>query len=79
MNGDFSLSPKWKVGGGTYFDFRTLKIQTINLFLTREMHCWQMAINLQLGTYKSFSVVINPKSGILRDLKINRNRSFATY
>jgi lipopolysaccharide assembly outer membrane protein LptD (OstA) len=79
VNGDFSLSPKWKVGGGTYFDFRTLKIQTVNLFLTREMHCWQMAINLQLGTYKSFSVVINPKSGILRDLKINRTRSFATY
>ncbi len=79
VNGDFSLSPKWKVGGGTFFDFRTLKIQTINLFLTREMHCWQMAINLQLGTYKSFSIVINPKSGILRDLKINRNRSFAAY
>lgn len=79
VNGDFSLSPKWKVGGGTYFDFRTLKIQTVNLFLTREMHCWQMAINLQLGTFKSFSVVISPKSGILRDLKINRTRSFATY
>lgn len=79
VNGDFSLSPKWKVGGGTYFDFRTLKIQTVNLFLTREMHCWQMAINLQLGTFKSFSVVINPKAGILRDLKINRTRSFATY
>lgn len=79
VNGDFSLSPKWKVGGGTYFDFRTLKIQTVNLFLTREMHCWQMSINLQLGTFKSFSVVINPKSGILRDLKINRTRSFATY
>ncbi len=79
VNGDFSLSPKWKLGGGTYFDFRTLKIQTVNVFLTREMHCWQMAINLQLGTYKSFSIVLNPKSGILRDLKINRTRSFATY
>jgi len=79
VNGDFSLSPKWKVGGGTYFDFKTLKIQTVNMFLTREMHCWQMSINLQLGTYKSFSLVINPKAGILRDLKINRTRSFATY
>jgi len=79
INGDFSLTPKWKIGGGTYFDFRTLKIQTVNLFLTREMHCWQMAINMQLGTYKSFSIVINPKSGILRDLKINRTRSFSSY
>ncbi len=79
VNGDFSLSPKWKIGGGTYFDFRTLKIQTVSLFLTREMHCWQMAINVQLGTFKSFSIVINPKSGILRDLKINRTRSFSSY
>jgi LPS-assembly protein len=79
VNGDFSLSPKWKIGGGTYFDFKALKIQAINMFLTREMHCWQMSINVQLGTYKSFSIVINPKSGILRDLKINRTRSFTSY
>lgn len=79
VNGDFSLSPKWKIGGGTYFDFRQLKINAINMFLTREMHCWQMSINVQLGSYKSFSIVINPKSGILRDLKINRTRSFASY
>jgi len=79
LNGDFSLSPKWKIGGGTYFDFSQLKVQAINMFLTREMHCWQMSINVQLGTYKSFSIVLNPKSGILRDLKINRTRSFSSY
>jgi hypothetical protein len=79
INGDFSLSPKWKAGGSTYFDFRTLKIQAVNLFLTREMHCWQMAINIMVGSYKSFGITLNPKSGILRDLKINRVRSYSTY
>lgn len=72
INGDFSLSPKWKVGGGTFFDFRTAKIQTVSMFLTREMHCWQMAINVQVGQFKSFSITLNPKSGILRDLRINK-------
>ena len=72
INGDFSLSPKWKVGGGTFFDFRTAKIQTVSMFLTREMHCWQMAINIQVGQFKSFSITLNPKSGILRDLRINK-------
>lgn len=70
--GDFSLTPKWKIGGGTYFDFRTGKIQTVTMFLTREMHCWQMAMNIQVGQFKSFSVTLNPKSGILRDLRINK-------
>jgi len=77
VNGDFSLTPKWKMGGNTYYDFSTKKIQTLTMFITREMHCWQMAINLTpVGLYRSFSITINPKSGILRDLKINRSRFF---
>ncbi|MDB5232788.1 MAG: LPS-assembly protein LptD [Chitinophagaceae bacterium] len=79
VNGDFSLTPKWKIGGGTYFDFRTAKLQALNLFVTRDMHCWQMAININIGNYKSFSITINPKSGLLRDLRINRSRSFYNF
>jgi LPS-assembly protein len=77
LNGDFSLSPKWKMGGGTYIDMRTRKIETLTMFITREMHCWQMAINLTpVGLFRSFSISLSPKSGILRDLKINRSRFF---
>ncbi len=72
LNGDLSISPKWKIGGGTYFDFKTQQLQAVSLFLTREMHCWQMAINIQVGQFKSFSITLNPKSGLLRDLKINK-------
>jgi hypothetical protein len=77
LNGDFSLSPKWKIGGNTYFDFRTKKIQSLSMFITRDMHCWQMAINITpVGLYKSFNITLNPKSGLLRDLRINRTRAF---
>jgi LPS-assembly protein len=77
LNGDFSLTPKWKVGGSTYFDFKTMKIQTLTMFITREMHCWQMAINITpVGLYRSFNITLNPKSSMLRDLKINRSRFF---
>jgi LPS-assembly protein len=80
LQGDFSLTPKWKMGGNTYIDLTTLKIPAISLFITREMHCWQMAISVQVSQYnKSFSVTLNPKSSILRDLKINRTRSFSNY
>jgi hypothetical protein len=78
FNGDFSLTPKWKIGGTGYIDVAKASIQQMSLFITREMHCWQLAINLTpIGLYKSFSITVNPKSGILRDLKINRSRTFS--
>ena len=80
LNGDFSLTPKWKIGGSTYFDVRALNIGLLTMYITREMHCWQLAINLTpVGRTRSFSITINPKSSLLRDLRINRTRSFTTY
>jgi hypothetical protein len=77
LNGDFNLTPKWKVGMSTYYDFNGSGIQSVTMFLSREMHCWQMTINVTpVGYYKSFNITISPKSGLLRDLKINRTRSF---
>ncbi len=77
MNGDFSLTPKWKVGMSGYYDFKTSTIQSITTFITREMHCWQLSINVTpVGLYRSFNITVNPKSGLLRDLKVNRTRYF---
>ncbi|WP_447639799.1 MULTISPECIES: putative LPS assembly protein LptD [Chitinophagaceae] len=77
INGDFSITPKWKGGGNLMFDIKNQKVGMMTLFLSREMHCWQMSINITpIGLYKSFSIVLNPKSGILRDLRINRSRYF---
>ena len=77
MNGDFNLTPKWKTGLNAYYDFRTSSIQSLTMFISREMHCWQMSINVTpVGLYRSFNITISPKSGLLRDLKINRSRYF---
>jgi len=72
LNGDISISPKWKLGGGFYYDLRTQKIQATSIYLTRDMHCWQMVIDVNVGQYKSFTITLNPKSGILRDLRVNK-------
>lgn len=78
FNGDFSLAPKWKVGATGYYDVKQLELQQLSMFITREMHCWQLTINVTpIGLYKSFSIFLSPKSGILRDLKINRSRTFS--
>ena len=79
FNGDFSLTKKWKFGANGFYDIKTMKLQSLTTFITRDLHCWQMSINVTpVGRYKFFNVTINPKSGLLRDLKINRTRYFYT-
>lgn len=78
FNGDFSLTEKWKIGGTGYYDITRKSLQQISMFITREMHCWQLSVNVTpVGLYRSFNITINPKSGILRDLRINRSRTFS--
>jgi LPS-assembly protein len=80
FNGSFSLTPKWKFSTNGYYDFGTHKLQTFQMSINREMHCWQMSINVTpIGLYRSFSFTINPKASVLQDLKINRSRSFSSY
>jgi hypothetical protein len=79
FNGDFNLTPKWKVGANGYYDLRALQMQSFTMFISRDLHCWQMSINVTpIGLYRSFNVSISPKSGLLRDLKVNRTRYFYT-
>ena len=79
FNGDFSLSPKWKIGANGFYDLNTFKLQSLSAFISRDLHCWQMSINVTpIGLYRFFNISISPKSGILRDLKVNRTRYFYT-
>ncbi len=76
-NGDFNLTPKWKMGMNSYLDTKNFKVQSLTMFLSRDLHCWQMSINVTpIGLYRSFSITLNPKSALLRDLKVNRARTF---
>lgn len=77
VNGDFSLTPKWKILLNSGFDFVNKQVAYTTLTISRDLHCWQMSINLvPFGSYRQFSITINPKAGILRDLRINRTRQF---
>jgi LPS-assembly protein len=76
-NGDFNLTPKWKVGMNGYYDIKASAIQQFTMYISREMHCWQLSINVTpVGLYRTFNFTISPKSGILRDLRLNRTRYF---
>ena len=66
MSGDFNLTEKWKVNMSTYYDVKNLKVNSLTAGLSRDMHCWQMSINVTpVGLWRSFNITLNPKSGIL--------------
>lgn len=76
-NGSLNLTPKWQIGLNGSYNISQKELGMVSMYLTREMHCWQMAINISpVGKYRSFNISISPKSGLLRDLKINRTRYF---
>jgi hypothetical protein len=77
FNGDFNLTEKWKFQAQGTFDMVTKQIQYLTTSISRDLHCWQMSINVTpVGIFRSFNISISPKSSILRDLRINRSRFF---
>ena len=77
IGGTLNLSPKWQMGVNTSYDISNHQLGMMAVSISREMHCWQMAINISpVGRYRFYSINISPKSGLLRDLRINRTRSF---
>ena len=73
IRGDLSLTPKWKIGFNSGYDFTVKKVSMTNLNIYRDLHCWEMQITLvPFGTYRSYSFRINIKSSVLRDVKYEK-------
>ena len=80
FNGSFSLTPKWNFSTNGFFDFNTMHLTMFTMSISRDMHCWQMSINVTpIGQYRMFNFTINPKSAILQNLKVNRSRYYYNY
>ena len=79
FGGTLNLTPKWQMGVNGYYNVTLGQINPLSLSISRDLHCWQMSIAISpIGNYRYFSINISPKSPLLRDLKINRTRSFAS-
>ncbi len=45
------------MGFNCYYDVKNLKMQSLTTFLSRDMHCWQLAINVTpVGPWRSFNI-----------------------
>ncbi len=78
FNGNFSLTPKWKVTYSSAYDFQLHEISYnyTNFSIERDLHCWVMSIKVTpFGNLKSYVFSIHPLSTLLRDLKYEKHHS----
>lgn len=77
VSGDISVTPKWKIGFLSGYDFTTKEITPTSLNIYRDLHCWDLSINwIPFGTYQRYSVDLKVRASILQDLKLSRRREF---
>jgi hypothetical protein len=77
FDGDFSLSKAWKIAFNSGYDFEQNEITQTYVTISRDLHCWQVNLSwVPFGKYQSYSFYIGIKSSLLKDLKVNKTRSF---
>ena len=77
FNGEFNITPRWKVGFSSGYNFSLHQVTITQLNLFRDLHCWQMTLSaIPFGPSKNFNFTINVKATALQDLKIVKRRSY---
>lgn len=80
LNGDFNVTPKWKVQFNTGYDFRQQALSLTRFSIYRDLHCWDMSIGwTPFGQYKSYNITIRAKASVLQDLKLTKRESHYIY
>ncbi|MCB0793674.1 MAG: LPS-assembly protein LptD [Flavobacteriales bacterium] len=77
FNGDVNILRHWKLGFSSGYDLVAEEWTPTSLNLYWDLHCWEFNFNIiPLGIRKSFSVRINVKASILKDLKLEQRRPY---
>lgn len=80
FNGDLSLTKKWKISVTSGYDFTAKEMTLTSINVYRDLHCWEMHFSwVPFGFRQSFSIDINIKASILKDLKLSRRRGWQDY
>jgi lipopolysaccharide assembly outer membrane protein LptD (OstA) len=77
FNGDFSVTPKWKVTYSSGWDFRVNNLTTTSFSINRDLHCWDLAMSwVPFGQFKGYSVDLRVRASMLQDLKLSRRSPY---
>lgn len=76
LRGSLNLTSKWRLSANTNFDFTAGQFSYTNFSVHRDLHCWEMSLSfVPFGYAKSYSFTLSAKTSMLRDLKINKQKS----
>ena len=74
--GGFSLEQKFKVDVTSGYDLVRREFTPTNLNFYVDLHCWEFTFNwIPFGVRRSFSLRLNVKAALLRDLKVEARGS----
>ena len=77
---DVTLTPKWKIGLSSGYNFDDKKLTYTSFNIYRDLHCWEMKLNLiPFGFLRSYNFSLNVKSAVLQDLKLVRRKDFRDF
>jgi hypothetical protein len=80
FGGNVTLTENWKLGANTGYDFKNKQINLSEIRLSRDLHCWEMSIIvIPFGGARSYNFALAPKSSMLHDLRVTRQKSFWDY
>ncbi len=80
FNGDVSVTPKWKIGLTSGYDFEHSDFTYTSVNIYRDLHCWELVFNwIPTGFRKSYNMTIRVKSTVLQDLKLTKKKDFRDF
>jgi len=75
FSGDIELTPKWKVGGSSGFDFKNHGFTYTQLRFNRDLDSWKLDFSwVPFSNRASWNFFIGISSGLLSDIKYEKNR-----
>ena len=77
FNGDLSFFNRVTMRFNSGYDFKQKEWTPTTLNFVVDLNCWELTARVvPFGIRRSYSVSLNIKSSLLRDLKLERNRTF---
>jgi hypothetical protein len=80
FQGDLSITPKWKIGFTSGYDFVAKDLSYTSMSIYRDLHCWEFSMTwVPFGAQQMWSFDLKVKSSILQDLKLSRRKDYYDF
>ena len=77
FSGNIKITPKWKIGFRSGYDFKEKELTYSSVDVYRDLHCWELLFHwIPIGFHKSYTLTIRVKASVLKDLKLEKKKDW---